>query len=81
MLGDIQSVEVPIASIVSNTLHSEDINFILQQHNIGIRTGHLCAQPLLSALGLTHTARISAAYYNTVEEIKRVGKALRGIAQ
>ena len=39
------------------------------QHNICLRAGNHCAQPLLDKLGATATNRISFQIYNTVDEI------------
>ena len=38
---------------------------------VALRSGHACAEPLLSALGTTSIARLSPAFYNTFEEIDR----------
>ena len=39
------------------------------QHNICLRAGNHCAQPLLDKLGTTATNRISFQIYNTLDEI------------
>ena len=39
------------------------------QHNICLRAGNHCAQPLLDKLATTATNRISFQIYNTVDEI------------
>ncbi|HOH71855.1 MAG TPA: aminotransferase class V-fold PLP-dependent enzyme, partial [Paludibacteraceae bacterium] len=41
----------------------------LDKTGVAIRTGHHCAQPLIESLGMTGTARISFALYNTKAEI------------
>lgn len=46
-----------------------DVAVLLDQLGIALRSGHHCAQPLLSSLGLEYTLRVSPAFYNTEEEI------------
>ena len=40
------------------------------QHNICLRAGNHCAQPLLDRLGTTSTNRISFQIYNTMNEVE-----------
>ncbi len=42
---------------------------LLNEDMIAIRTGHLCAQPLLKHFSVQETARVSLAIYNTFDEI------------
>jgi cysteine desulfurase family protein (TIGR01976 family) len=54
----------------------------LARNNIGVPAGHMYAPRLMQRLGLdpkTGAARASLAHYNTVEEIRRFGDALRKI--
>lgn len=46
-----------------------DAGVLLDAKGIAVRTGHLCAQPLIESLGLEHVIRVSPAFYNTKEEI------------
>ena len=39
------------------------------QHNICMRAGNHCAQPLIDKLGVSSLNRISFQIYNTVDEI------------
>jgi len=50
-------------------VHPHDIAEGLSQKNICIRAGQHCAQPLMDACNLPATARISMAFYNTIEEV------------
>jgi len=49
----------------------------LDKYGVAIRAGHHCAQPLMSHLGVSATARASFALYNTVEEVDAFAEALR----
>lgn len=45
------------------------MGMLLDKMGVAVRTGHHCAQPLMSALGIEGTVRASFAVYNTYEEI------------
>ncbi len=49
--------------------HPHDVAQILDRQGVAIRAGHHCAQPLMTRLGVTATARASFACYNTTEEV------------
>lgn len=51
-------------------IHAHDISGFLGQQNIAIRSGHHCAQPLASILGLVSTVRVSFYFYNTTDDVK-----------
>lgn len=51
-------------------IHPLDLATLLDLKGIAVRSGHLCAQPLLSHFGLTSALRLSVAPYNTEEEIR-----------
>jgi cysteine desulfurase/selenocysteine lyase len=58
-----------ILSFTIDNIHPNDIGLILDQHNIAIRTGHHCAQPLLKKLNLNSTARASFGIYNNKSDV------------
>ena len=60
-------------------LHPHDLAHFLNEYNIAIRVGHHCAQPLLSKLGETATARISLYLYNDESDINNFCSALSEI--
>ena len=60
------------ASIVSFTLegvHPHDLGTILDHEGVAVRTGHHCAMPLMTFLGLPATVRASFAVYNTEKDV------------
>jgi cysteine desulfurase/selenocysteine lyase len=69
----------PIVTFTVEGAHSLDIGTFLDLKGISVRTGHLCAQPLLRRFGLTAAVRLSFAPYNTVEEIDLCVAALHEI--
>lgn len=58
-------------------LHSHDVAEVLASHNVAVRAGHHCAQPLLEHLGLADVVRISTGIYTTNEDIDAVISAIR----
>ena len=50
-------------------IHHYDLGVLLDKMGVAIRTGHHCTQPVMSRFNIPGTARISFAYYNTLEEI------------
>lgn len=60
-------------------VHPHDIAAILSEENLCVRAGHHCAQPLMQHLGVNSTIRASLMFYNTEEEIRRLGAALSGV--
>ena len=66
-------------SFVSDQLHAYDICRMLDQYGISVRSGHMCAQPYLNALGYEHAVRVSIAPYNTKEDMEYLVRSLREI--
>lgn len=63
-------------SFIVEGVHHQDIATLLDQQGIALRAGHHCAHPMLDALGLTGTLRVSLALYNTEQDIERFIAAL-----
>ena len=57
-------------------IHPHDLASTLNFHNIAIRAGHHCAQPLHNKLGITASARASFYIYNKTEEVDHLIKGL-----
>ncbi len=60
-------------------LHCFDVASMLDRLGIAVRSGHHCAQPLLDAMGLDGTVRVSPAFYNTFEELDELAEGLERI--
>ena len=50
-------------------IHPYDIGTIIDKLGIAVRTGHHCAQPIMTFFNIPGTIRASFAFYNTKEEI------------
>jgi cysteine desulfurase/selenocysteine lyase len=60
-----------IISFTIDDVHPHDISEVLAADKIAVRSGHHCAQPLLTHLGVSSSARASFMFYNTNEEVDR----------
>ena len=60
-------------------IHPHDLAQFLNEENIALRVGHHCAQPLLSTLGETATARLSFYIYNDESDIDKFYNSLTNI--
>ncbi|MDR0417817.1 MAG: cysteine desulfurase [Puniceicoccales bacterium] len=70
-----------IISFVHRFIHPHDVASIFDSEGIAVRAGHHCAQPLMKALGVNGTVRLSLALYNTEEEIETLIHTLQKIGQ
>lgn len=71
------------AAIVSFLLgdhHPYDVGMLLDKLGVAVRTGHHCAQPLMTSLGIEGTVRASFALYNTPAEVDAFLAALTRVA-
>ena len=60
-------------------IHPFDLGTLLDQLGIAVRTGRLCADPVMDHYGVSAMTRASFAFYNTVEEIDSFIAALTRI--
>jgi cysteine desulfurase/selenocysteine lyase len=45
---------------------------ILEKHGIAIRTGHHCAEPVMTHFGIVGMCRASIGMYNTLGEVEQL---------
>lgn len=65
-----------VLTFVADGIHHQDIATLLDQQGIAVRAGHHCAHPLMDALGVTGTVRVSFGIYNTEEDVEKLVKAV-----
>ena len=68
-----------IISFLMGHAHHYDTGMLLDKLGVAVRTGHHCAQPLMTALGIEGTVRASFAVYNTLDECRTFIAALKRI--
>ena len=62
--------KIPLFSFAVKGAHHEDLALILDKMGVAVRSGQMCAEPLMDHLGVSGLLRASFAPYNTVEEAK-----------
>ena len=60
--------KIPLFSFSVEGAHHEDLALILDKMGIAVRSGQMCAEPLMDRFGVTGMLRASFAPYNTMEE-------------
>ena len=60
--------KVPLFSFSVEHCHHEDLALILDKMGIALRSGQMCAEPLMDRYGVTGMLRASFAPYNTMDE-------------
>lgn len=68
--------KIPLFSFAVKGAHHEDLALILDKLGIAVRSGQMCAEPLMDRLGVTGLLRASFAPYNTMEEAEYFVNAL-----
>lgn len=73
--------KIPLFSFSVEHCHHEDLALILDKMGIAVRSGQMCAEPLMDRFGVTGMLRASFAPYNTMEEaeyfIESLNKAIK----
>ena len=68
--------KVSLFSFCVEGAHHEDLALILDKMGIAVRSGQMCAEPLMDRFGVTGMLRASLAPYNTMEEAEYFIKSL-----
>ena len=68
--------KIPLFSFTVNGVHHEDLALILDKMGVAVRSGQMCAEPLMDRFGVTGMLRVSIAPYNTMEEAEYFVKCL-----
>jgi len=66
-----------VLSMVVDGIHPHDLGTLLNEDGVAIRTGHHCAQPVMTRFKIPATARASFAFYNTFDEVDALVSSLR----
>lgn len=69
--------KAPVFSFKIDGAHHEDLALILDKMGIAVRSGQMCAEPLMTRFGETGMLRASLAPYNTMEEAEYFIASLR----
>ena len=69
-----------LISFVIDGIHPYDLGTIIDKMGVAVRTGHHCAEPVMTFFDIPGTVRASFAMYNTKEEIDVFVKAVERAA-
>lgn len=69
-----------LVSFLVDGIHPYDLGTIIDKMGVTVRTGHHCAEPVMTFFGIPGTVRASFAMYNTKEEIDIFIKAIEKAA-
>jgi cysteine desulfurase/selenocysteine lyase len=70
-----------VVSFLIEGTHPHDIASLLDNHDVNVRAGHHCTQPLMHRLGVHATARASTYAYTTREDVDRLIEGLADVRQ
>ncbi len=80
----IYSAGQPKAGVISfnlyngkDLIHPFDVGTLLDQQGVAVRTGHHCAEPLIDAIGVPGTVRVSFGLYNDKADVDAFITALQ----
>jgi cysteine desulfurase/selenocysteine lyase len=79
LLGPAPEQKAGIVSFTLERVHAHDIAQLLDRQGIAVRAGHHCAMPLHQRLGVKATTRASFYFYNTLDEVQQLGRAIEEI--
>lgn len=69
-----------VISFVVDGTHPTDIGTLVDKMGVAVRTGHHCAQPVMTRFDVPGTVRASFALYNTAEEVEVFAAAVQKAA-
>ena len=72
------------AAVLSFTLkgvHPHDLGTILDTEGVAVRTGHHCAQPVMTFFGIPATARATFGVYNTERDVASLIAAIEKVRE
>lgn len=70
-----------VISFLVGDIHHFDMGTMLDRMGIAVRTGQLCAEPVMQHYGITGLVRASIAMYNTKEEVDMLCEGIRKVGK
>ena len=70
-----------VVSFLVGDIHHLDMSTLLDRLGIAVRTGHHCAQPVMTRLGIEGTVRASFSFYNTKAEVDALSDGIEQVAR
>ncbi|MCQ2155143.1 MAG: SufS family cysteine desulfurase [Bacteroidales bacterium] len=76
--GDVpMEFKLPVFSFAVDGVHHEDLAVLLDKMGVAVRSGQMCAEPLMNHFGVTGMVRASLLPYNTMQEAEYFTVALK----
>ncbi|MBR5103050.1 MAG: aminotransferase class V-fold PLP-dependent enzyme, partial [Muribaculaceae bacterium] len=69
-----------VISFLVRDINSYDMGLLLDKLGFAVRTGHHCAEPLMTRFGVTGMVRASLAVYNTPLEVQQFVEAVQRVS-
>ena len=69
-----------LVSFIIDGIHPYDLGTLIDKMGVAVRTGHHCAEPVMTHFGIPGTVRASFALYNTMEEVEIFVNAVKKAA-
>ncbi len=69
-----------LVSFIIDGIHPYDLGTIIDKMGVAVRTGHHCAEPVMTRFDIPGTVRASFALYNTMDEVEIFVKAVKKAA-
>ena len=66
----------PLVSFTVEGTHPYDVGMSLAKLGVAIRTGHHCAEPVMTHFGVTGMCRASIGMYNTLDEVEMLASGV-----
>ena len=76
LYGTSHEQKIPLFSFAVKGAHHEDLALIMDKMGVALRSGQMCAEPLMDRLGVTGLLRASFGPYNTLQEAEYFIKCL-----
>jgi len=78
LFGTVENIseKAPVFSFRVEGVHHEDLALVLDKMSIAVRSGQMCAEPLMDRFGVSGMVRASFAPYNTMQEAEYFIKSL-----
>lgn len=70
-----------VVSFLVGDIHHLDMGTLLDRLGIAVRTGHHCAQPIMTHYGIEGTVRASFSFYNTKEEVDVLVEGIKRVSK
>ena len=69
-----------LVSFIIDGIHPYDLGTIIDKMGVAVRTGHHCAEPVMTRFVIPGTVRASFALYNTIKEVEIFANAVKKAA-